>query len=355
MTITGKILIDKMRVSIPLPFLQENGIKVEILKQKFLNILAHYFCDRKAYSVTISYGYLRTTLNPARYKPHNKANYTDTNLEMPSEKWLLDLLKDLGYLENKKIAEAANITLIHLTKDIIVQQSPHDYIEFLLKFPLEKNFISSKIYSNSTNNTLRISTPKRNNTKKDILGDRVFIFYDKMQELRNKLPKDIITLKEALTENEIKQLNKVGAQHIDNHNISISNLNLLRCELQYRYKEKIEPLLRFLNSEAKSGNLTVAIIIDALSKKELYKKLEQFYKKELQSVVFYKEPQNKFQGFNSYELALADLINDSNITTLELIYDSFGLKKMFHANLKNITKGISNELYNELYSKFIED
>ncbi|MCM1264876.1 MAG: hypothetical protein NC200_01635 [Candidatus Gastranaerophilales bacterium] len=354
MPITGNILIDKLRFNIPLAILEGNGINTESYKQEIRNTLEKYFINKNAYSVAIAYNYLRITLTPTRFKPDDNGVYTDTNLEMPLEEWLLNLFKKLGFNKNRRIDESTNITWIHLTKNIITNNTPLDYIMFLAGFPLRKRFISSLISSNGRNTSLRLSTPKRNTNWKDIIGDRGFIFYDKTQELLNKANKGIITLKSPLPNDEIKYISSHGGYKIENNSIlNISRLNLLRCELQYRYKEKIKPLQKFLNPNSKRDSLTMATIIDLLQKKELYSKLDNYYTNELKEVVFYKSPDESQEQLTSYKKAFADLLDDSDITTLQLTYDVFGLKNLFSANVKNVIKSVSNELYNELYRKVI--
>ena len=354
MSITGSILIDKLRINIPLVVLDEVDINAELYKQEIRNKLEKYFIDKKAYSVTTAYNYLRITLTPTRFKPDDNGYYTDTNLVMSSEEWLWNLFNELGFNnKNRRICESANITWIHLTKNIITNNTPLDYIMFLADFPLRKKFISSLISSNGRNTSLRLSTPKRNANWKDIIGDRVFIFYDKTQELLNKANKEIITLKSALTNDEIKYISSHGGFKIENNSIlNISGLNLLRCELQYRYKDKIQPLQKFLNPESRGDSLTMATIIDLLQKKELYSKLDKYYTNELKEVVFYKLP-NESQGqLTSYKKAFADLLDDSDLITLELLYDSLDLGKMFKNN-KAVLQSSKNNLYKELYSKLI--
>ena len=355
MSIIGNILIDKLRINIPIPLLEKLGINAEKHKQDLKNILIKYFLDKKAYSVSTAYGYLRITLTPTRFKPNDRAIYTDTNLEMPSETWLFNLFKELGFNnKNRRIVESSYITWIHLTKNIITDKAPLDYIMFLADFPLRKRFISSLISSNARNTSLRLSTPKRNANMKDIIGDRIFLFYDKTQELQNKAKKGNITPKYKLTENEIKCISEHGGWYYEPANyLNISGLNLLRCELQYRYKDKIKPLQKFLNPKSKENNLTMATIIDLLREKELYTKLETFYPNELREVVFYKLPDEPQEQLTSYKRAFADLLGDTDLTTLQLLYDSFDLGNIFKNNRTNLQKS-SIDLYRELYKKIIE-
>lgn len=353
MSITGNILIDKLRINIPLSILDEVGINAEIYKQEIRNTFEEYFINKKAYYVTTAYNYLRITLTPTRFKPDDNGYYTDTNLEMPSEEWLLNLFQELGFDKNRRISESANITWIHLTKNIITDKKPLEYIMFLADFPLKRRFIPSLISSNSQNTSLRLSTPKRNPKEKDILGDRAFIFYDKTQELLNKARTGAIILKQPLTNDEIEYISSHGGSYIKEGNyLNISGLNLLRCELQYRYKDKIEPLQKFLNPESKADTLTIATMLDLLRKNELYSRLDNFYTSELQSVVFYKSPDESQEQLTSYKKAFADLVDESDLVTLELLYASLDLGKIFKNN-KAVLQNSKNNLYKELYGKLI--
>lgn len=355
MSITGNILIDKLRINIPIPILEELGLDTEQHKQKLKDTLIDYFYDKTAFSVTKAYGYIRITLTPTRFKPNDRVIYTDTNLEMPSETWLYNLFNELGFNnKNRRIVESSNITWIHLTKNIITENAPFDYIMFLHTYPLKKRFISSLISSNEKNASIRLSTPKRDTAKKDIIGDRTFIFYDKTQELLNKAKKDIITLKYPLTDDEIKYISLHGGYKIEKNNIlNISGLNLLRCELQYKYKDKLKPLQNFLNPKSNEDSLTMATIFELLSKNELYKKLDEFYTNELQDVVFYRLPNELQPQLTSYKRAFADLISNTDLVTLELLYDDFNMGKIFRNNVLTL-KGSNIDLYTELHRKFIE-
>lgn len=353
MSITGKILIDKLRINIPLSILDEVGINAEICKQEIRNTLEEYFINKNAYSVTTAYNYLRITLTPTRFKLDDNGYYTDTNLEMPSEEWLLNLFQELGFDKNRRISKSANITWIHLTKNIITNKKPLEYIMFLSKFPLKRRFIPSLISSNSQNTSLRLSTPKRNPKEKDILGDRIFIFYDKTQELLNKAKTGAIILKQPLTNDEIEYISSHGGYYIKEGNyLNISGLNLLRFELQYRYKDKIEPLQKFLKPDSKADNLTIATMLDLLRKNELYSRLDNFYTSELQSVVFYGLPNEPQKQLTSYKRAFADLVDESDLVTLQLVYDSLELGKIFKNN-KAVLQSSKNNLYKELYRKLI--
>ena len=165
-----------------------------------------------------------------------------------------------------------------------------------------------------------------------------------------------MALKFPLSKNEIKlvKIHKFPYQEQYNR-LNLSVLNLLRCELQYKYKEKIKPIALQLTQNTHS-TLTIATLLTLLNKNELYSKLDHFYKNELQSVIFYKNPAEKTQNnTSSYRNAFNELIVQEDTTLLELIYEMFDLTSIFKLNLLQSMNNISNDLYNELYKKIILD
>lgn len=352
MSITGNILIDKLRINISLAELDKIGLKKEDYKQKITNTLEKYFINKKAYSVTIAYNYIRITLTPTRFKPNNNGYYSDTNLEMPSESWLLNVFKDLEF-DKKELNRTVSIVWIHLTKNILTEKSPSNYIKFLSNYPLKKGFIHSLISSNRHNTSLRIATPKQKTQTRDFLGDRAFIFYDKVQELLDKSNKNGVYLKSSLTKPEIKAISTHGGWYKPKRNfLRIGGLNLLRCELQYRYKNKIAPLQHFLNPESQSDSLTMDTVLKLLKNQELYSKLNEFFTQELTSVIFYKAPKQEETHLSSYQRAFASLITNNDIVDLQLVYDSLELGHIFKRNVAKFHSG-NYSLYSELYQKLI--
>ena len=350
MSISGKILIDKLRISFPVLILSEAGHTINSYISKAKNILSNYFPER-AYSVSYSRGEIKITLTPTRFKPPNIAVFTDTNIEMPDEEWLLNLLLELGF-ENRRLSEIARIVLIHLTKNIITINPATQYINFLYDYHLKGRYSSGFIYSDESNHTLRIATIRKNIEKSDTNGQFSIIFYDKIRELADKANLRHIDLKEPLTDSEKAELDALDIFYNKTFNrLDLYNLNLLRCELQYKYKEKIKPLAIFLNDNS-NDTLTISTVIELLEKNTLYEKLNDFYIKKLKEVIFYKEPDIQVhQKLTSFQKAYIDLIKESDIQELMLIYKACGLSNKFSFNVKKFFANTTNPFYSELYNK----
>ena len=350
MSIGGKILIDKLRICIPFETFAELGLTPDFYKEKTKEVLEKYY-PTKAYRVSLSRNELKITLTPTRFKPPLIVNFTDTNLEMPTESWFLNLFNELGF-NNRRLCESARIVCIHLTKNIITSNTPKTYIDYLYTYPFKKGYVSGFIRSDNGNDTIRIATLKYKKEKSDITGDRNIIFYDKVRELSDKANLKEIWLKEPLSKEEIKMIKTLGVTYKSKRKIlSLSNLNLLRCELQYRYKEKIKPLAQFLNNDT-GEILTMANIVDLLNNNELYNRLDLFFTNQLRTVIFYNTP-NKQVGIklNKIQKAFVDLMTNDTIQELKLIYKACGLEDKFHENQQKLNLLKENELYKELYHK----
>lgn len=351
MSINGNILIDKIRITFPADLLSEIGFSEKDYIETTRETLEKYYPEN-AYSVSKSRGEIKITLTPTRFKPSHSFAYTDVNIEMPNEKWLLNLFLELGFT-NRRFSETARIVWFHLTKNVIVNNPVSWYKKFLSCYPCARGYKPAFVYSSEDNSTLRIATQKHNKEKEDINGDRMIIFYDKVQELRDKANLDRITLKEPLTDEEISILEACGGCYNRRfRELYLDNLNLLRCEQQYKYREKIEPLAWFLNGNT-NNVLNVNTLIDLLEEESLYEKLNSFYTQQLQEIIFYNEPNIKeVKPLNSYQRSFFELVQRADITELKLIYKACGLVDKFEKNLKRFFKHNADDLYTELYQKF---
>lgn len=351
MSITGNILIDKLRINIPLETLKKIHFDENNYENTVRETLAKHFF-KGSFSVNKSYNCIKITLTPTRFKSDENNISSDVNLEMPSESWLLNVFKDLEF-DGKELNKTVSIVWIHLTKNILTKKSPSNYIKFLSNYPLKKGFIHSLISSNRYNTSLRIATPKQKTQTKDFIGDRAFIFYDKVQELLDKSNKNGVYLKSPLTKPEIKAISTHGGWYNPESSfLRIGGLNLLRCELQYRYKNKIAPLQHFLNPKSQSDSLTMDTMLNLLKNQELYSKLNEFFTQELTSVIFYKALTQEETHLSSYQRAFVNLITNNDIVDLQLVYDSLELGHIFKRNVAKFYSG-NNSLYSELYQKLI--
>ena len=68
MSISGKILIDKLRICIPFETFTELGLTPDFFKEKIKEVLEKYY-PAKAYRVSPSRNELKITLTPTRFKP----------------------------------------------------------------------------------------------------------------------------------------------------------------------------------------------------------------------------------------------------------------------------------------------
>lgn len=354
MPIDGKILIDKLRINIPYSVIVEEHLENEFTVRKLRETLSNFFYKR-AYSVSMSRGEIKITLTPTRYLTRDELA-TDVNLEMPSENWLLNLFNKLGF-SNYRLAESSRITVIHLTKNLIMDYPVKNYICFLHGFPCKDGLKPSIISSDEDNATIRFSRPKRNIDKEDSNGDFNVVIYDKIRQLLDKANLDSVYLKQDLTTEEKRILKSHNVFYSPKlKQLDFHNLNLLRCELQYRYKEKIAPIAEYLTN-SKEGTLTIATLMGLLEEKQLYNKLDRFYSMQLQKYFFY-TPLNKSntkvaKRLQSYHNAFNDLIlENEDMTELYIVYKACGLENNFCENSKKAFGNNVHSLYEELYKKF---
>lgn len=349
----GDILIDKIRVNIPVYILIQENIDINSFQRWIKVILSKYFF-KGAFNVTLSRNQVKITLTPTRFKPISDYTYTDVNLEMPSEEWLYNLLKELGCFksENRRILEACKVVKLHLTKNLITEHPVITYIDSLSNRTY-KRMKANIIESNETNRTLSIATPKRDRKVKNTTGDRQFILYDKSQQLRDKAGFEYVILKAPLSEKRLIPLKYYSEQ---TGYLRISKLNLARLELQYANSSKIKKLSQFITSNKEDTGLQLCTLLDLLEYEALYSKLEQFYTKELQEYIFFNVPQNEPQPATRWNGLFSELINNADIKSMIALYSECTTEKLnnkgnFMSAVKDAQKTASNNLYAELYNK----
>ena len=350
----GEILVDKIRINIPVYILIQKKININSFKQWLKNVLSKHFFQG-AFNVTESRNQIKITLTPTRFKPISDYTYTDVNLEMPSEEWLYDLLKELGCFksENRRILEACKVVKLHLTKNLITEHPVITYIDSLSNRTY-KRMKANIIESNETNRTLSIATPKRDRKVKNTNGDRQFILYDKSQQLKDKAGFEYVILKTPLNEAE-KRLIPLKYYSEQTGYLRISKLNIARLELQYANSSKIKKLSQFITCKEDTG-LQLSTLLDLLVEGNLYSKLEQFYTKELQEYIFFNVPKNEPQPATRWNGLFAELINNADIKSLIALYSECTTEKLnnkgnFMTAVKDAQKTASDDLYAELYNK----
>ena len=350
----GDILIDKIRINIPVYILIQKKININSFQRWIKVILSKYFF-KGAFNVTLSRNQVKITLTPTRFKPISDYTYTDVNLEMPSEEWLYNLLKELGCFksENRRILEACKVVKLHLTKNLITEHPVITYIDSLSNRTY-KRMKANIIESNETNRTLSIATPKRDRKVKNTNGDRQFILYDKSQQLKDKAGFEYVILKTPLNEAE-KRLIPLKYYSEQTGYLRISKLNLARLELQYANSSKLKKLSQFITCK-EDTRLQLSTLLELLVEGNLYFKLEQFYTKELQEYIFFNVPQNEPQPATRWNGIFSELISEADTKRMIALYEECTTEKHnnkgnFMTAVKEAQKTTSNELYAELYNK----
>lgn len=351
----GEILVDKIRINIPVYILIQENIDINSFQRRIKVILSKYFF-KGAFNVTLSRNQVKITLTPTRFKPISDYTYTDVNLEMPSEEWLYDLLKELGCFksENRRILEACKVVKLHLTKNLITEYPVITYIDSLSN-RMYKRMKANIIESNETNRTLSIATPKRDRKVKNTNGDRQFILYDKSQQLKDKAGFEYVILKAPLSEEE-KRLIPLKYYSEQTGYLRIFKLNLARLELQYANSSKLKKLSQFITSNKEDTGLQLCTLLELLAEGELCSKLEQFYTKELQEYIFFNVPQNEPQPATRWNGLFSELINNADIKSMIALYSECTTEKLnnkgnFMTAVKDAQKTASDNLYAELYQK----
>ena len=350
----GDILIDKIRVNIPVYILIQENIDINTFKRWLKIVFSRHFFQG-AFNVTLSRNQVKITLTPTRFKPISDYTYTDVNLEMPSEEWLYDLLNELGCFksENRRILEACKVVKLHLTKNLITEHPVITYIDSLSNRTY-KRMKANIIESNETNRTLSIATPKRDRKVKNTNGDRQFILYDKSQQLKDKAGFEYVILKAPLSEEE-KRLIPLKYYSEQTGYLRISKLNIARLELQYANSSKLKKLSQFITCKEDTG-LQLCTLLDLLEEGNLYSKLEQFYTEELIEYIFFNVPQNEPQPATRWNGLFSELINNADIKSMIALYSECTTEKLnnkgnFMTAVKDAQKTTSDELYAELYNK----
>lgn len=341
----GNILIDKLRISVKIT----QGFACKEAKVKLDFVMSEHFRDNN-YTINYSKTYFRVTFTPTLYL-ESVDEYEDKpihNLEMISEEKLLRLLNDIYGV----LGDSAVVTWIDLTKNILLEGNTREYIDVIskrkIKYPYKKHPITSKIQ----NTTLTLSPLKRSNTVECKNMNRIITFYDKIQEIKSKSNVRFLD-NVRLSKEEIEQLQV-------NYNpeagrLFLKGLNILRCEQRYKFTNNIMRITQLLTDSKSSKELTLALIIELLKRNELYRKLDEFYTKELREYIFYENTHgNKEVKLNKQEERIATLVNKYNIDISDyqqLFYD-IGYNEHFNRFARKIHSCTTGEYYKTLYIKF---
>ncbi|RAI14117.1 MAG: hypothetical protein DK841_03255 [Candidatus Melainabacteria bacterium] len=345
------LLIDKLRF-----YINDTDFDINNRAAFLTNIekvMSSHYPDN-AYRLNTSRQRISLEFTPTRYRTNE--GQTDTNLIMLEEQTLFELFENLGFYDlPENIYNSFIISKIHLTKNFYTQGTVPRYIEMLKKRKYRAGINPIQNTSNSTNTSLILSTLKKDSTNKNIVGDKVILFYDKVQELRDKASLNDIFLPSPLSPID-RDILPIGAYHNSQPYLSLQNLHILRCELQYAYSKKLKNISDFISNTTNSHDLRLATLLDLLQEENLYNTLERFYTNELRNRVFFNEPITQEVHLSKHEKLLAELIKVNKISATRLL----GMYKGSQKNsLSRVLKKLqmtdsSNKLYVELYRKVIE-
>lgn len=315
------------------------------------NVMSSHYPDN-AYRLNTSRQRISLEFTPTRYRTNE--GQTDTNLIMPEEQTLFELFKNLGFYKlQKNIYNSFIISKIHLTKNFYTQGTVPRYIKMLKNRKYRAGIKPIQNTSNVTNTSLILSTLKKDYSDKNIIGNKVILFYDKVQELKDKAALNEIYLREPLPLKDVNILPK-GAYSNNPPYLSLNNLHILRCELQYATSVKLKKISDFIFDTKNSHDLRLATLLNLLKEQKLYSTLERFYTNELRNNVFFDEPLNSEVKLSKHEKLLAELIKGKSATRLLGMYKG-SPKNSLSRVLKKLQMADSrNKLYVELYREVIE-
>lgn len=344
----NSVLIDKLKFYIP------NELLDILDKTKFINktqeVLSKYYAQ-EAFHISTSRNRMSIEFTPTRYRTDEKQ--TDTNLVMPDEATLHKLFIELGFYDlPENIYNSFIISKLHITKNIYTEKSVSLYIRILGYRNYQNGIKPICNTSNTTNSSLILSNLKKDYSDKNIVGNKLILFYDKVQELKDKASLNDIYLREPLIVDDINKLPK-GSYSSHPPYLQLRNLHILRCELQYANSIKLRKVSDFIFKKKNSEDLRLSTLLDLQREQNLYNTLGQFYINELRTNVFFDELAGKEIKQSKYEKLFAELIKGKSATRLLGMYQGSQKKSLSQVIKKVQLLDNENYLYNELYQKLI--
>lgn len=342
----GNILVDKLRISKKVIL----GFDCSKAKAQLDLILKKRFRPEN-YTVNYSKTYFRVTFTPTLYldSVEDNENKPIHNLEMISEENLLELLIQIYEV----LGNNAVITWIDLTKNILIEESALMCIEAISKWKVKYPYRKHPITSRVKNTTLTLSPL----TRKDMVAcknpNRRITFYPKIRELESKSKMRFLD-DVHLSEEEIRQLPVANYQK-ETGRLFLQDLNIVRCEQRYKFTVNIKKITQLLTGSKNSSELTLSMLINLLTRGELYKKLDEFYSNELRQYIFYEDVhENKEVKLNRQESRIVEIVNKHNIDIAEYqyLFSDIGYKEHFNRSSKKVYYHTRGKYYNELYDKF---
>lgn len=162
---------------------------------------------------------------------------------MPTEQELFMLFKELGFYNlPENIYNSFIVSKFHLTKNFYTQNTVPRYIKMLKNRKYRAGLKPIQNTSNVTNTSLILSTLKKNYADKNIVGNKLILFYDKVQELKDKAYLNDINLPVPLPMEDVNILPKRCYNNKPPY-LSLNNLHIIRCELQYATSVKLKRFL----------------------------------------------------------------------------------------------------------------
>ena len=328
----GDIKIDKLRF-----VYNKNALNIN-QRKKMDKELNYYFSD---YAYSNKAGLILNNLNPAKLK-------RTTNLQMPLEDILFKVF-DKVCLSDNSIKENSWITMLHLTKDILLKKPVEYYIKELSS-KLYSRF-KTDIVSSMGTNSLYLSYINSEDGEK-IPKFRIK-FYDKGQEYYQKHKTWIYPVQEKLSPVEIKELNKAYCKK--RNTINLSKVNILRIEIELLGKGKLSLLTKALSKN--NDKLSMKLFVETLKKRELYNKCDEVFNKIIEKAIFEERNRKKIPEKNDNITKLArNLIKDRQMLNFYVnVADELNLKESFSDLAKFIEQKFDttllDELYNNLFSK----
>lgn len=343
------ILIDKLRVYADDKLFTDVNISGFI--SSIQSAMSSYY-PNNAFMIDTSRHRISLEFTPTRYRVNEE--HTDTNLIMPTEEELLNLFVKLGFYDlPESIYNGFIVSKFHLTQNFYTQNTVPRYIKMLGNRKYKGGIKPIRNTSNTTNTSLILSTLKKDYSRKNIIGNKVILFYDKLQELKDKASLVEIYLHKPLPIDDIKFLPK-GSYSNNPPCLSLRNLHILRCELQYATSVKLKKISDFIFDTKDSHDLRLGTLLDLLKEGALYSTLEKFYTHELNNNVFFDKPLTTEIKLSKHEKLLAELIKGKSATRILGMYKGSQKESLSRVLKKLQMADNSNSLYEELYRKIIE-
>lgn len=348
----GKILIDKLRISISIHKLSEP----RKVKEELDAIMSNHF-RKENYTVNYDKSYFRVTFTPTLYlddviKNEDKPIF---NLQMPENSMFLTLLQQIRAV----LGDNATVTWIDIAKDIITCSEVTKYIQALSKLTPKYPYKKSEYISRGNLVTLTLSPHSKKNVTNCKNDNRKITYYSKTSEIRTKTKGKVRFIDNViLSDEEIELFSREEYKEMfdtENQRLYLDKLNILRCEQRYKYTSNIKRIVHCLTNSKEKDKLTLQLLIKLLEENKLYRELDKFYTEEIRKYVFYIDiSKEKDIKLNKHEKIVKDCINkyDIDITDFQYLFEDLGLKNKFAYFMKKLLYCIVGEYYNELYVKY---